>query len=97
MNTRFALVGCVLFAAAASGGEAADLGYGAVQAPYGSVVEVVSPYLVVPACTESHRAVLMRCLPRREIAWPDDVGLIRIGRSLARPAPRPYRQLFTWP
>jgi hypothetical protein len=95
MRLRVAIYGCLFMAIAGAASRAADLGEAAP--PYGRPVDLARSVVVVPACEESVRAVLMRCLPRREIARPDDIGLIRIERSLGRPGPLPYKQLFTWP
>jgi hypothetical protein len=95
MRLRVAIYACVLVAIAGSAAQAADLGDTAP--PYGPRADLAGSVVVVPACEESVRAVLMRCLPRREIVRPEDVGLIRIERSLGRPGPLPYKQLFTWP
>jgi hypothetical protein len=87
---------CLCFAIA-SQASAADLGMvGGPVPPYG-FAPLSSAVTVVPACDERGSAVLMRCLPRREIASPRDIGLIRIERSVGPKPALPYKQLFTWP
>jgi hypothetical protein len=96
MALRAGSAACLCLAIATPG-RAADLGVaGGPAPPYGSAP--LSPVvIVVPACEEQRPAVLMRCLPRREIAFPRDIDLIRIERSMSPSPTRPYKQLFTWP
>lgn len=90
--------GLVLTLCPAGAALAADVaGYGhGPHPPYGPR-DLPVPAIVVPGCEESFSATLMRCVPRREIAFPDEVELLRIERSLGPRGPLPYKQLFTWP
>ncbi len=98
MHAPASIYGCLFFALSIAGAQAADLGEaGPVSPPYGTGLDTPRSFVVVPACEERSGAILLRCLPRRDMFAPDDVGLIQIERSVGRPAPLPYKQLFTWP
>ncbi len=96
MRVGAGIAGCAFLMLGSVTAPAADLGFPGAP-PYGAVLGPVQPIIVVPACQENHSAVLMRCVPRREVFGPSDVDLIRIERSLGRRPVLPYKQLFTWP
>lgn len=92
-----AALAAVILASLGGAGRAADLGEGrlAGPAPYGVLER--SAAIVVPDCFESYRARLLRCAPREEVRFRDDLGLIAIERAIRKPWRPPYPQLVDRP
>ena len=51
--------------------------------------------IVVSGCDE-RRPMVLGCVPRDELFYPQDVDLAVIERSLSQSGRRPYPELFDW-
>lgn len=49
--------------------------------------------IVVPACSERSWSLLLRCLPREEVYFPEELGLVQIQSTRAAVPRTPYPAL----
>ena len=96
-TVKFIMLAGLIALCPATDGLAADLDRGVTDraAPYPDSRPGAS--IVVPDCAVRYTAVLMRCMPRDEVLWPDQTDLVGIEQTIDKPIRKPYRELYTPP